>query len=448
MKNILLFGAGKSASVLIKFLIKLCIDRSWKLTICDKDVELIKSKADITNVVQIMSLDIRHEEKRLSLVKDADIVISLLPVNLHILIAKDCKNASKNLLTASYLDHDILAFKQEIEDKKLLFLYEMGLDPGIDHMSAMHLINSIKEDGGNITSFISHCGGLVAPVNDNNPWHYKISWNPRNIVTAGKDGAVYKEHEKIITVPYNNIFKNNKELQIDRLPILSWYANRDSNRYIELYDLHNVNTFIRTTLRYPSFCRGWSRLVDLGLTSLDDYLQIKDCTTFNEWFTVKKALFTENEIKKNSYLNIFDEDFNKEEFDKQVSFLGLQSKEKIGVDFNCSADILQYLLENKLYLLPDEKDMIVMIHEVEYEKNRTKYKVTSSLIVEGKNSLETAMAKTVGLPLGIVTKLILDGIINEKGLKIPIYKAIYEPVLNELVSYGIKFQETVRSINQ
>ena len=447
MKHILLFGAGKSATSLIRFLVNLSVERSWKLTICDQDIEAIKIKSGNSKIVNAISLNVQEENSRFELIKSADIVISLLPAHLHFLVAIDCKNALKNLLTASYIDEKIMPFEKEIAEKNLLFLYEMGLDPGIDHMSAMSIIDRIKNESGNVTSFISHCGGLVAPKSDNNPWHYKITWNPRNVVLAGKDGAVYKENFKNISVTYNSIFRNCKLVDVPELTKLAWYPNRDSSRYINLYGLQETNTFIRTTLRYPQFCRGWSKLINIGITSIDDYEIIKHCKTYADWFNTKIKPYTDNDTNWNSYLQMYITDPFKDEFEKQMAFLGLQSKDLIDVPFNSSADILQSLMEKKLSLSPTDKDMIVMLHEIEYEKQGETFKVTSSLIVEGEDSLETAMAKTVGLPLGIATQLILDGKINEKGLKIPMYKDIYEPVLSSLKTYGISFNESTEKKN-
>ena len=442
MKHILLFGAGKSATSLIKYLIKICIENAWKLTICDQDVELIKIKTENAEVATAVSLNVQIENDRIKMIQTADLVISMLPAHLHFLIALDCKNEGKNLLTASYIDDKILPFREELINKNLLFLYEMGLDPGIDHMSAMQIINNIHRDGGKIKSFKSHCGGLVAPESDTNPWHYKISWNPRNVVLAGKDGASYKQNSKNISIPYSEIFRNNKTIDIPGLGNLAWYPNRNSESYIDLYQLHETETFVRTTLRYPSFCRGWSKLINIGLTSLDDYLQIKECKTYEEWFKTKISRFTNNETSWNNYLHMYITDPYKAEFDKQMSFLGLQSKDNIEIDFKCSADILQYLIENKLRLQPEDKDMIVMVHEIEFEKEGKLYKTTSSLIVKGQDAMETAMSKTVGLPLGIAAKLILEGKLKEKGLLIPISQNIYEPVLKELSTNGIEFEES------
>ncbi|HUS02555.1 MAG TPA: saccharopine dehydrogenase C-terminal domain-containing protein [Chitinophagaceae bacterium] len=442
MKRILLFGAGKSATCLIDYLAKELKKNDWHLIVCDADLALAKKKTGNADNSEAVSINVEDEIERKKLVKRADIVISMLPPALHFLIAKDCVEFGKHLLTASYVDENTRSLENEIRDKKLLFLCEMGLDPGIDHMSAMKMINSVKERGGVITSFLSHCGGLIAPQSDNNPWHYKITWNPRNIVLAGKDGAEYLKDSKVEKVPYQSVFRNCTAVNLIGDYPLCWYPNRDSLHYIDLYGLHGIPTFIRTTLRHPSFCRGWNKFVNTGLTDTEDYEQIKDCTTFENWFDVKTARFTQNKKDWNNYLQAYITDPYKNEFHRQTLFLGIENNEPLPHNYKSSADILQYLVEKKLAIQPGDKDMIVMLHELEYTVDGQRSTVNSSLIVKGEDNVKTAMAKTVGLPLGIATKLILQDKIKLTGLHIPIASEIYEPVLEELEKNGIAFTDS------
>ncbi len=266
MQNILLFGAGKSATVLIDYLIKNSMEENWKLTVVDADLKLAQSKIGNAIRAAAISFDIRNSDERIKFIQHADIVISLLPPSLHYLVARDCVTCNKNLLTASYVDENIQGLKPEIEKRKLLFLGEMGLDPGIDHMSAMKAIDSIRTKGGQITSFKSHCGGLVAPESDDNPWHYKISWNPRSVVLAGKAGAHFKDNGEEKRLPYEELFTPDRVLEIPDIGFLSWYPNRDSLSYREKYGLTDAQTFIRTTLRHPDFMYGWKNIIDLKLT--------------------------------------------------------------------------------------------------------------------------------------------------------------------------------------
>ena len=429
MKTIALFGSGKSSTVLIEYLIKEGERNQWQLVVADASKELIEAKTKKALHTRAVQLDISNENKRREIIAAADIVISMMPAHLHYLVAKDCIELKKNLLTASYVDEGIRNLKDEIEKNNLLFLCEMGLDPGIDHMSAMKLFHQIEEQGGVVTSFKSHCGGLVAPECDDNPWHYKISWNPRNVVLAGKAGAVYKKDGKAVSVPYDKVFEDSENIVIEGLDVLATYPNRDSLSYIPLYHLDKATTFVRTTLRYPAFCKAWDCIVDAGLTNDADKLNTANLT-YKEW---AKAITP------------FVNDDNKELFE----YLGLFDDEPLPANAKTSADVMQYLLETKLAMQPQDKDMIVMLHEIDYTANLPagqaagqRSTVNSSLIVKGDDSLHTAMAKTVGLPLGIAAKLILQEKIQLKGLYIPIVKEIYEPVLKELEENGIVFNET------
>lgn len=422
-----MFGAGKSATVLIDYLIENAVTNLWTVIIADADKAQILLKTKHSPAAEAVEVDITNNEQRSALIKKADIVISLMPPSLHFLIAKDCVDFSKNLLTASYVDDNIKSLQHEIEQKKLLFICEMGLDPGIDHMSAMQLIDEIHAKSGIISSFKSHCGGLIAPESNDNPWHYKISWNPRNVVMAGKAGADYKLHNNLVHKKYEELFNNCNTVNIEGVGNLAYYPNRDSLSYIPLYHLQNAETFLRTTLRYPQFCAGWNAIVQAGLAN-DKDLVAANGLSFAKWSAPVLPFVNDGNKNMLQYLGFFDEN-------------------AVPSEAQTSADILQYLLETKLVMLPHDKDMIVMLHEIEYILNNVKHAVNSSLIVKGEDNLRTAMAKTVGLPLGIAAKLILNETIQLNGLHIPTIKEIYKPVLSDLEMYGIKFKETDHLLN-
>ncbi|MFN8253693.1 MAG: saccharopine dehydrogenase C-terminal domain-containing protein [Ferruginibacter sp.] len=443
MKTILLFGAGKSATVLINYLVAAAAGNDWKIIVADADKKLIESKTNNAPCTEAAVLDITKNEQRAALVKQADIVISMMPPSLHFLVAQDCLEYGKNLLTASYVDEQTRSLAAGISEKQLLFLCEMGLDPGIDHMSAMQLIDSIQAEGGKISSFKSHCGGLVAPESDDNPWHYKISWNPRNIIMAGSAGAVYKENGKLVQTEYHAVFENCQTVAFPGLAPLAWYPNRDSMGYIPVYKLEDAGTFIRTTLRYPAFCRGWDYVVNLGLTDTEDHDNIIDCETYRDWLERKLYIVESREMDLAEYIELYVPETFEKEITELFEYLGLQSGDKLPKSAQCSADILQQVAETKFAMQPGDKDMIVMLHEIDYTKNGQQHFVKSALLVKGDDNLHTAMAKTVGLPLGIAAKLILDGRIDLKGLHIPTHPAIYKPVLKELEQQGIVFNETV-----
>lgn len=441
MKTILVFGAGKSATALIQNLNQVCLTHNWQLVIADANLLQARSKITDASVAKAIELNITESDKRLSLIKEADIVISLLPPSFHMHVALDCITAEKHLLTASYVDDAMKKLELEIKAKKLLFLCEMGLDPGIDHMSAMQLIDRIKAEGGTITSFKSHCGGLIAPESDNNPWHYKISWNPRNIVLAGSAGATYKENNQIIQKPYDKIFENCEELQLAGLPTMAWYPNRDSLGYIPLYKLEESATFIRTTLRNTDFCKGWDVIVDLKLTDQNDFDVTSKSETFADWFNQKLFAAEGRKLDLKTYMSSYVSKQHQNNILKQFDFLQLNSTDALPAQAKSSADILQYRIEEKLALESTDKDMIVMLHEIEYVLKGQAKKIESCLVVKGEDNTHTAMAKTVGLPLGIAAKLILEEKIKLTGLHIPTLHEIYELILPELAENGITFVE-------
>ena len=421
MKSILLFGAGKSATCLIDYLTRICTENKWTLVIGDAVVDALKKKLIASPVVHPVQLNVENASERNELILQADLVISLLPPALHILIAQDCVSNSKNLLTASYVDDEIRKLSTAISDKKLLFLCEMGLDPGIDHMSAMQIIHRIQKAGGKIISFLSHTGGLVAPESDDNPWHYKISWNPSNVVKAGASGAIYKEAGEIKKLDYYHLFENTGLAEIKPVGIYAWYPNRDSLAYIPIYGLESAQSFIRTTLRHPVYCLGWKNLVKAGLTDVVERIPV-NVKSIAEW---SKPLMP------------FVDASNKFLYDQ----LGLFENVPLPAVSVTSAKILQHLLEKNWKMKDADRDMILMLHEFEYELDNQKHILRSSLVVKGENALRTAMAKTVGLPLGIAARLILEDKLKLKGLHIPIIPEIYEPVLADLALEGIQFQE-------
>lgn len=479
MDTILLFGAGKSATVLIDYLMQQAHKHLWQVIVVDNNAALLQQKITDTTHTTGVVLNIEQDATaRQQLIAQASVVISLLPPTLHIIVAKDCIEYGTHLLTASYVDDGIRALATSIKEKGLIFLYEMGLDPGIDHMSAMQLIHQIQAKGGIISSFASHCGGLVAPESDTNPWHYKISWNPRNVVLAGKAGAVYKAHNKIERQGYEQIFAHTPAVRIAGMPYLSYYANRDSLSYIPLYNLEHVHTFIRTTLRHSQFIMGWHYLVELQFTNEDKVYQTDgmsiaaffrahlESVHFADWLVttlekkydshevisqiLTKQLLTDDVGSKQLTVNaqgVLQEthDNTTAEDDitllfTQLRYLGMEDAYSMINKGLCSAaDILQYLLETKLVLLPHDKDRVVIQHEITYTLHNKSYTDTSTLILDGQDNVHTAMATTVGLPLGIAAKLILDGTITQQGLSIPITEGVYEPVLKALDALGISF---------
>ncbi|MBO9594271.1 MAG: saccharopine dehydrogenase NADP-binding domain-containing protein [Niabella sp.] len=442
MKKVLLFGAGKSATVLIRYLLDHAEQEHWQLTIAEANLELAQSKLNNHAHGKAVALHTEDALLRQSLITEADIVISMLPPALHIFVAQDCLDIGRNLLTASYIDEALLQLKESIEASGLLFLCETGLDPGIDHMSAMQLFDRIRQNGGTITSFKSHCGGLIAPENDNNPWHYKISWNPRNIALAGYAGALYKENGTLVEVPYDAVFENCTTLEVPALGKWACYPNRNSLTYIPEYALETADTVIRTTIRHPDFCTAWNFIVKAGLSALTDTELINSYRhqSIAAWFTACLNCYTRS-AGFEDFLHRYVPAAEQQQVATLFRYLGLLDPERIPPEATVSADVLQYLLETRLPLAAGDRDMIVMLHEIAYKAQGQQRQITSSLMVKGTDAGHTAMAKTVGLPLGIAAKLILNGQIRATGLRIPTIKEIYEPILRELKQHAIRFTE-------
>ncbi len=438
MKKILLFGAGKSSSFLIKYLIQHAAENNWVVQIVDQNTKHIQDKYGVVNHLQLFTTDVFNNAERAELIQHAELVISLLPPSLHIVVAKDCLLYAKNLITASYVSDEIKAMDAELKEKKVLFMCEMGLDPGIDHMSAMKIIDEIAKENGEIFEFKSHCGGLVAPESDTNPWHYKISWNPRNVITAGAAGAHFLFNKQEYKIDYPQIFKNNQTIQVNGIGQLAYYPNRDSLSYQALYDLKNVDTLERTTLRYPAYSAAWQYIIDMGLTNEKGKLYDTENLTFEAW--LQDVLQTNNVAEKLN--SIFGNDGASQ---KLFDYLDLTSRQFINIGTQKSnADILQSVIEQKWKMQDTDKDMIVMQHEFKYRKAGKATYLKSTLIVKGEDKTYTAMAKTVGLPMAILAKLILtEKVTALYGVNIPVMQKVYAPVLQELVEHGIIFEEEI-----
>jgi saccharopine dehydrogenase-like NADP-dependent oxidoreductase len=429
--TILLLGAGKSATVLIDYLQQLSRKNGCAVIFADANIGLLQEKVIANSQISIKAVNIIEETERKDLIEKATIVISLLPPHLHYLVALQCIAAKKHLLTASYVDDAMKNLKKDIEANNILFLCEMGLDPGIDHMSAMQLIDNIKNKGGQITSFKSHCGGLISPESDTNLWHYKISWNPKNIVLAGKDGAIYKEDNTTKTVHYPNQFLNCQTVHFKKFGDYAFYANRNSLPYTEIYGLQDASTFLRTTLRHAEFCKGWHNLVTYyNLTNTDKLYK-------NRGICIADFIQLHQQE-----MGISTTETSNEKLKAMLDEIGVYDANTIIEKDNfTAADVLQQMLETKWQLQPTDKDLVLMKHEIEYSLHNQKHYVQSSLAVQGKNALQSAMAKTVGLPLGIAATLLLENKLSIKGLHIPTISTIYTPVLAALQHYGIVFEE-------
>lgn len=444
MKKIVVFGAGLSATYLIKYLEDNAAAYNWQICVADRDINLVNKKCS-SQATQRLAIDVSNQQEVTELITGASLVVSMLPAFLHIEIAKICLKLSINLATASYLSPELKELDNEVKAKGLTFLNECGLDPGIDHLSAMKLLDGIRSDGSEIRDFESFTGGLLAPECEDNPWKYKFTWNPRNVVLAGSGGAVKFIHNgQYKYVPYHKVFRRTEIVSIDHYGKFEGYANRDSLKYRETYGLDNVKTMFRGTFRRPGFSRAWNCFVSLGATDDSYVLEDSENMTHRGFINTFLAYHPTDsvELKLRQYLGIAQDDVDLWE---KLESTGIFSTEKVGLKNASPAKILQSILEKKWSLKPTDRDMIVMWHKVVYHTNGEEHQMESSLVCEGEDQEHTAMAKTVGLPLAIACKLILTNKIAAKGCILPISAEFYTPILSELEEYGIVFQEKVVS---
>lgn len=433
MKKILLIGAGRSSS---QFIDHLSRNRELELKIVDGNSEAIAKLKSRYPEIQVESKNIMDKEIRSALVQEADVVVSLLPADLHPLVAKDCLNHKKHFFTASYVPAEMEEWQDEISDKGLFWLNECGLDPGIDHMSACRAINKLKSEGAEIKEFYSHTGGLMEYSENENPWNYKITWNPHNVVGSGKDGAYFKRDGKNSFVPYHRIFSTYNTLDIHDTGTFDVYFNRNSVQYVPLYGLENAETVIRGTLRYSGFCATWQKLVDMGMTHSNIKINFKN-TSMPEFM----SLFLDSSLYKGETVESrIIRDFQLTGLDVQkFHYLGLFNEELKLNGIYSPADVLIERMVDKITIKEGERDRIVMYHQLDYDLEGERK--STSLVLDAYGDDEaTAMAKTVGLPLAIALEKFLEGKIKLKGLHRPTRPEIYEPVLNEFEAFGIGFQ--------
>lgn len=441
MRSILIVGAGRSSSALVRYFLEKSFDEKLKVVIADISVENARKLVNDHQNSEVIELDIFNEEARRNLIKKADIVISMLPARFHLEIAKDCLEFKKNLVTASYISKELLAMNEEVKEKGLIFMNEIGLDPGIDHMSAMQVIDRIKGQGGKMILFESFTGGLVAPESDNNLWNYKFTWNPRNVVVAGQGGvAKFIQEGKYKYIPYHKLFRRTEFLSIEGYGKFEALANRDSLNYREIYGLQDALTLYRGTIRRVGYSRAWNIFVQLGMTDDSYVLEGSEEMSYRD-FTNSFLPYKPHdsvELKLRHYLKIDQDDVI---WEKLLELDIFNATKIVGIKDATPAQILQRILMDSWTLGEDDKDMIVMYHKFGYELNGVKKQIESNMVVIGEDQTYTAMAKTVGLPVAMATLDILNGKIKSPGVQLPITKEVYDPILKELENYGIEFKE-------
>ncbi|HTB05640.1 MAG TPA: saccharopine dehydrogenase C-terminal domain-containing protein [Bacteroidia bacterium] len=438
MKKVLILGAGRSASSLIQYLLNAATTYNYEITVADASIDLVNQKTENHPKSRALALDISDMAHTIEEIERADIVISMLPAALHPKIAEQCVKLKKSMVTASYVSPEMKALDADARKAGIILMNEAGLDPGIDHASAMKIIHHIQESGGELLSFKSYTGGLIAPESNDNPWGYKFTWNPRNVVLAGQGTAKYIQDGKYVYIPYGKLFSRLENIHFEGLGDFTGYANRDSLSYRSVYGIENIPTLLRGTLRMPFYCEAWNVFVQLGITDDTYHIEGSEKMSFREF--IESFIPTgkgDNKQRLAEYVGIP----AKSKIMDMLEWLGIFENTPIKLKDATPAQILQALLEEKWKLKEGDIDMIVMQHQFEYMLKGKKQSILSSLVVKGDDAIHTAMAKTVGLPIGILTKLILNGQITNKGVCIPIVKEIYNPLLQELEGLGVHFRE-------
>ncbi len=441
MKKILVLGAGRSSANLIKYLLEHASVEQWIVRVGDLDIAFAEQKIAGSNQGEAFQLNAGDKTQLQQEIAQVDLVISMLPAFMHTEVALICLEHSKNLITPSYVSDEMLALDKEAKTKGVLFLNEMGVDPGIDHMSAMKIIHHLQKEGAELESFESFTGGLIAPESDNNPWNYKITWNPRNVVLAGYGGtARYWQNNALKFIPYHQLFKRITSVEVEGYGHFDGYANRDSLKYKSIYGLENIPTLYRGTLRRAGFCTAWDALVQLGLTDDSFLIEHPQKMTWHQLTSSFLEIDNGESLEKAlvRYFNVNDEVMSK------LQWLGIFDDASLDIKEGSPAVALQKLIEKKWKLDATDKDMIVMWHRFYYTQNNQRFELQSSLITLGDDPVYTAMSKTVGLPMAIAAKMILNGSMKLMGVHLPVIAEIYEPILQELEELDIRFVEQVK----
>lgn len=444
-KNILILGAGLSSSSLIRYLLEQSTELNWKVKVVDSDLTLAEQKIAGHPNGEAVAFNATDSAQRKPEIAKSDLVISMLPARFHYDVALDCIALKTDLITPSYISPEMRSLDQQAKDAGIVIMNEIGVDPGIDHMSAMKIIHAVQKKGGKITSFKSFCGGLIAPESDDNPWNYKFTWNPRNVVLAGQGGAAcFIRNGQYKYIPYNRLFGRLDYLSVEGYGDFVGYANRDSLSYRETYGLQDIPTIFRGTLRRPGYCEAWNVFIELGMTDDSYKMNIEKNVTprsfLNAFLPYHPTLTVEDKFKiflREDRMYLY----------SRFEWLGIFKDEPL-IEFEnpTPAQALQQILEFKLSLNDGDKDMLVMIHEFEYELNEKTFGIYSYMVNIGEDQVYTSMSNTVGLPVAICAKMILNGQLKTTGVTLPVQPEVYIPILAELEELHISFVESEREL--
>jgi saccharopine dehydrogenase (NADP+, L-glutamate forming)/spermidine synthase len=444
VKKVLILGAGMVAGPPVKYL----LDHGFKVTVASRT--LIKAERLINNhqngKAKEFDITKASEEELEQLVKNCDLAVSLLPYIYHVQVAKACIRNKKHMLTTSYVSPEMKALDQKAKEAGIIILNEIGVDPGIDHMSAQKIIDEVHDIGGEILSFKSYCGGLPAPEANTNPWGYKLSWSPRGVILAGRNDAKFKDNDNIVAINGESLFDHHTPYSIDGIEgTYEAYPNRDSTPYIDVYNIPEAKTMFRGTIRNAGWSAALKKIADTGYLSIEE-------EEFPKGFTYAQLMnkLLGKPLDSDAKINFMKKFDFKSDDDvvKRFEWMDLFSDESLPSTKVSPLDALCHQWEKHLQYEEGERDMLLLIHEFEYETPKGKEKLTSTMVDFGHQDKggDSSMSRTVGLPAAIGVKMILDGEITDTGVHIPVKKSIYEPVLAELNKLGIGFKDQKESL--
>ena len=435
MSHVLILGAGLVAGPLVRYLLDV---KGFRVTVATRTVDKAERLIGGARNGTAVALDVDDEAALEALIAKHDLAISLLPYVHHPLVARLCVKHKKQMVTTSYVKDAMRALDGAARDAGVILLNEIGVDPGIDHMSAMQVIHRIRDEGGSLVSFTSNTGGLPAPEANTNPMGYKFSWAPRGVVLAGKNPARFLKDGKIVDVPGPQLFSHHGPCAIAGFGELEVYPNRDSLPYIESYGIPSVESMFRGTLRYPGWCDTLKAIVDLGILDETERTNLVGLT-FAQW-TARLLGMTGKATALDLARRLGRSADAKPVTD--LVWLGLVSDDPLPKEATTYLDVLALRMLSKMQYAPGERDMLVMQHEFVVRYADRTEKTLSTMVDYGIPNGDTSMSRLVGLPAAIAARMILQGEIDLPGVQVPMVPAVYEPVLEELATLGVRFTET------
>ena len=434
MTDVLLLGAGLVARPLAEYLLL----KGFSLTVADCVPSKAEALVDGHDAAQACTLDVSDQAGLVELIEAHRLTVSLLPAPLHAGVARLCVAQKKHLVTTSYVSPEMKALDAGAREAGVILLNELGVDPGIDHMSAMQIIHGVQRAGGEVVSFRSYCGGLPAPDSNDNPWGYKFSWSPMAVLRASVSGARYLKNGELVEIEPGMLFLDTHPVLVEGVGKLEAYPNRDSLGYQELYGLQHARTMFRGTLRYP----GWGRtLRAMGQLGLLDSTEREDLAGATIWARLLAGLMgTADTADLREKVAAFLWLPSNDDILERLDWLGILDHDELpGGD--SVIDHLSGLMQQKMRYEPHQRDMIVMRHELVAEYAQRTERITSTMVELGIPGGDSSMARTVSLPAAIGVCLVLEGELTDTGVVIPILPQVYEPILQELKELGIALQE-------